>query len=366
MISFYLLWTGCYFVLLSWLSEKWPLLKPKAKIPSELPTVTLLIPFRNELENLENLTVELRKISYPNLKIILIDDHSEDWSFGFLLEKLQFDHRISILKSPEIGKKRAIEFGVKSAESELILCSDADCIFPDNWIREIIGPFHDPKIQLVAGPVISNKRATFFQKFQQIEWSSILLVTQYFFSRKQPIMCSAANLAYRKSAFESVNGYDQNHQFVSGDDEFLLKKISAQFGQKSCVYLPFREYLVLTQPHTSVSSLLNQRIRWAGKWKAHSNPSHGLSAVFSVLVQLIWIVSAVLVSLGVWGMLVFLVVWFGKIVTEKIALGKVLKSFKTEFSFIDWVKTGILHPYYVIFVALAAIRGKFTWKGRGN
>lgn len=366
MISFYLLWTASYFVLLSLMAKKWPQLKPKDQIKVELPPVTLLIPFRNELENIENLAQELRKINYPHLKIILIDDQSEDGSFSILQERFQSDFRIKILQSPAVGKKKAIEFGVKAAESELILCSDADCTFPQNWVNQMIAPFANPKIQLVAGPVLSYGKSSFFERFQQIEWSSILLVTQYFFNKNQPTLCSAANLAYRKSAFEAVGGYENNWQYPSGDDEFLLKKISRHFGGQSCIYLPFADNLVLTKPQPSLAALISQRVRWAGKWRIHRDFSHAFSAVLSFVAQLVWLGSLALLGFGIWGVMTFLTVWFGKVLAERFALGKVLTDLGSEFHVVDFLKTGIIHPLYVIFVAFGAIRGKFTWKGRSN
>lgn len=367
MISFYLLWIACYFALLILLGQKWPIINnAKHKLTDQFPSLTLLIAFRNELDNLPKLVEELLKIDFLGLKIILVDDQSEDGSFVFLKEKLQSDQRISIVKSPGIGKKRAIQFGVKVAETELILCSDADCTFPADWVFKMAQPFSDPKIQLVAGPVISQGDATFFQRFQQIEWSSILLLTQYFFYQKQPIMCSGANLTYRKSAFEAVNSYDQNWQHLSGDDEFLLKKIARHFGAGSCEYLPFRESLVFTKAQNSFPLLLNQRVRWAGKWKVHRDPLHVLPAVFSFFVQLVWLGSVFLLGFGLWGKLAFILVWIGKSGAEKIALGKVLKSLRLDFSLFDFLKTGIIHPFYVIFIGLGSVWGKFIWKGRSN
>ena len=366
MISFYLLWTACYFVWLHLLFKKWPKTAPEVKFEEELPSVTLLIPFRNELENLDKLVLELQKIDYPGLKIFLIDDQSEDGSFDFLQEMLESDPRVKLIQSPGFGKKEAIEFGVKAAVSELILCSDADCGFPKDWVYQMISPFADPKINLVAGPVISSDGHTFFERFQQIEWSSILVVTQYFFSKKHPILCSAANLAYRKSAFERVSGFEGNKSYLSGDDEFLLKKISSQFGSESCQYLPFAKNLVYTKPQNSLQDLINQRIRWAGKWAVHRDFRHAFSAVFSFFIQLGWLSSLFLLGFGRLGIVTFLVVWFGKILAEHQALGKVLRSLGMKFPFWDYLKTGVLHPIYVISVALGAIRGKFTWKGRSN
>ncbi|WP_370690535.1 glycosyltransferase [Algoriphagus sp.] len=366
MISFYLLWTGCYFVLLCLLGMRWPKKQSSDDSDNFFPKVTLLIPFRNELENLGNLAEELSKLTYPDLRILLVDDQSEDGSFLLFKEKFETDSRIHVIQSTGIGKKRALEIGVQAAEGDLILCSDADCRYPNNWVERMVGPFMDPEIQLVAGPVISAGQHNFFQRFQQIEWSSILLLTQFFFSHKRPLMCSGANLAYRRQAFQSVNAYGQNLQYLSGDDEFLLKKIAARYGKESCMYLPFIGSLVCTQPQKSLSNLLNQRIRWAGKWKAHRSFVHAFSALLSFLTQLTWLLSLLLLGLGKVGFMVFLLVWIGKILSERMALGMVLNTLSLRFSFVDFVKTAIAHPFYVILVAFGAIWGKFTWKGRAN
>jgi poly-beta-1,6-N-acetyl-D-glucosamine synthase len=366
MISFYLLWTGCYFVLLYLLGMKWPKNQSRGYFHGFSPKVTLVIPFRNEVENLGTLSEELSKLTYPALEIILVDDQSEDSSFALFKEKFETDRRIYVIPSPGIGKKRAVEAGVQAAKGDLILCSDADCSYPRDWVERMVGPFMDPKIQLVAGPVISSGQNNFFQRFQQLEWSGILLLTQFFFSHKRPLMCSGANLSYRKSAFTGVKGYDQNRHYLSGDDEFLLKKITAQYGEESCVYLPQIENLVFTRPQKSFPSLLNQRIRWAGKWKAHRDFVHAVSAVVSFTIQLIWLLSLVLLDIGKVGFLVFSMVWAGKVLSERMALGRVLKTFSLRFSIFDYVKTAIVHPFYVTFVAIGAFRGKFTWKGRAN
>ncbi|RIW14020.1 glycosyltransferase [Algoriphagus lacus] len=366
MISFYLVWVLCYFVLLQLFVKKWPLLPEKPFSEDPVLKVTLLIPFRNEQGSVSGLAHELGKIRYPDLEIILIDDQSEDDSFSLFQEKLKSDRRVKILRSPGIGKKAALEFGVGKASGEIVVCTDADCSFPENWIQNLTAPFYNPKVQLVAGPVLTSKQETFFQRFQQIEWSSILLLTHYFFSQKSPLMCSGANLAYRKSVFFKVNGFDQNRQFLSGDDEFLLKKVVKMFGSESCLYLPFAQVLVLTQPQVDFSSLLNQRVRWAGKWRAHGELTHSLSALFPFLVQLIWISSFFLLTLGWREILFFLLIWSGKILSEKLALGHLLGSLGVRYSVLDFIGTGFLHPFYVIAVGFRSFRGNFTWKGRTN
>lgn len=364
MLNFYLIWSFSYALLLWLISRTWKSEYPKISRNQLDNSVSLLIPIRNEMENLPDLVREVLLLSSLDIEIILIDDQSEDNSLRYLKQNFSGKPNIKILKSPGIGKKAAIDFGIKYSKGEIILCSDADCSFPSNWVENMVKPFSNTEIQLVAGPVISRGAATFFQRFQQIEWSSILLVTNYFFHFGKPLMCSAANLAYRKSAFLEVDGFEGNESFLSGDDEFLLKKVTDRFSGDSCVYLNNPEVLVQTKPLKDWRSLINQRIRWAGKWKAHNSVFHGFSAFIPFLIQVIWISSFFILIQRENGFSVLLICWAVKILAEKWFLGRVLESFSISLKWRDALFTGIIHPIYVIWTAIGVIRGKFIWKGR--
>jgi cellulose synthase/poly-beta-1,6-N-acetylglucosamine synthase-like glycosyltransferase len=189
-----------------------------------------------------------------------------------------------ILKSSGAGKKEAIEFGVKYGAGEIILSSDADCYFASNWGSCIVAPFTDERVQLVVCQVTNMESDTVFQHFKRLYWASILVATNYFFQQKNPVMCSAANMAYRKSTFLHVNGFEGYKSLLSGDYEFLLKKITSQYAEESGVYLSQVEVLVMTKSMKSCPDLLNQRIRWAGKWKAHQFLIRELGALIPFLI----------------------------------------------------------------------------------
>jgi len=363
MLSFYLIWTLIYFLLLSELARFWPEKAPYIKPVQRAPIVSILIACRNEADNIHRLAGQLKNLKFPDLELILVDDRSEDDTFELIEEAGMSDQRIVSLRCPGEGKKAALEFGIAHARGEIILCSDADCFFPKNWVERMIFPFENKATQLVAGPVMVTGNGRFLGAFQQADWASILLITAFSFKSK-PLTCSGANFAYRKRAFLEVGGYEGNRDFVSGDDEFLLKKIVKKFGFGSCVYLPFAENLVQTKSEPSWEALLNQRVRWAGKWKAHGSFIHAVSAIFSFLVQLVWLGSFGLLALGSMGLLVFGLIWTSKIFTEKRSLGKVLKSLRIQYRNIDSILISFIHPIYVLAVGLGAIAGNFAWKGR--
>jgi hypothetical protein len=269
-----------------------------------------------------------------------------------------------LLENSEIGKKAALTTGIRHTEAEIIMTSDADCILPEGWHWRMSQPFHDDDVQLVAGPVMTLSDNGFFAKFQQIEWAGIILVTRYFFEQKQPLMCSGANLAYRKSAFMEVGGYSGNERHLSGDDEFLLKKVISKFGYRSATYLSQQDVLVKTFPAPDLAAYIQQRVRWAAKWKMHQSAKHVSVALGSFMVAMIHIGSFFLIFGEIWSKIVFLVFWTLKIIGEKKALGKVLREYAIQPTWFSFIKTSILHPVYMVTVGLVALRGNFTWKGR--
>ena len=368
MICFYLIWCFGYFLALAWISCYWPSKSSNIPLsPVQPARISVVIPFRNESRLVSHLIPELHKIRHRVHEILLVDDQSEDDSFEKFNLAAEEVPNLKVLKSTGLGKKAALSKGILEAVGDIILTSDADCKFPETWASEMIRQFENPSVQLVAGPVITeDSKRSLFNGFQQIEWASILLLTQFFFEKGNPLMCSGANLAFRKSAFDQVHGYSGNEKFLSGDDEFLLKKIHQHFGPDSSRYLPIRNALVKTEPQQTWGALLNQRVRWAGKWKLHRSFSHGLVAVFSFVAQLIWIGSVFFLLVGEISILAFLGIWLVKIVAEGIAFRKVLKSLKLSFSWPDLLATSVIHPFYVLAVGIGTIQGKFNWKGRSN
>ncbi len=366
MICFYLFWCLGYFAVLVWLLQKWPCPKP-ALHTGFSGKISLIIPFRNEAENIPRLASELGKLARHHLEILLVDDHSEDGSFELLGGLVTDIPNLRLVKSPGIGKKAALDFGIRLAGGALVLTSDADCTFPRGWAGGLAAPFSDSNVQLVAGPVMAKREDSgFFGAFQQIDWASIVVLTQFSFAKQKPLTCSGANLAFRKSAFLAVEGYSGNEHVLTGDDEFLLKKIREKYGSGACRYLPYADHLVWTNPQDAWSTLMGQRIRWASKWKSHRSVSHLLVAVFAGIAQAIWLGSLWVFLPERQGWAVVLLIWMVKTGAEWKALGSVLRSLDIKLGFPWFAGASLVHPFYVLGVGFWAIFGKFAWKGRAN
>lgn len=364
---FYFVFIALYDFLLLAMKKSWEKkgeYTPKQKKEFQ---VALLIPFRNEFLNLPDLLLNLEKIIPPSVEVYFIDDHSEDKSKEIIDSFFNYKSlpNWKLIENSGIGKKAALTTGMGHTKAEIIMTTDADCQLPENWIAWMSQPFQYHHVQLVAGPVVTKSRDGFFAKFQQIEWASILLLTQFLFLRKQPLICSGANLAYRKSAFVKVKGYLGNEGYFSGDDEFLLKKVIRNFGNRSAIYLNREEVLVKTNPLSNIAAFVQQRVRWGSKWKLHGS-IHTFSAVVSYLVALLEIGSISLLFGDLWSILTFVVFWVLKISFEKMVLGHVLSDFKIHLSLINYVKTSFLHPLYILVVGPLSVIKKYSWKGRNS
>ncbi len=95
-------------------------------------TISLIIPARNEEENIGKLLNALQKQTYPKnlFEIIVVNDHSDDKTIDIVK---QFPDVILLdLKDDSINsyKKKSIEQGINAASRKLIITTDADCIPP--------------------------------------------------------------------------------------------------------------------------------------------------------------------------------------------------------------------------------------------
>ena len=104
---------------------------------------TIVIPFRNEAENLPELLNSLCKVKYDSalFEVILVNDDSSDNGVEIVNS---YKNRLPItLISNKIKsnspKKDAIEQAIKLSKFDWIITTDADCVVPKNWLLNFNG-----------------------------------------------------------------------------------------------------------------------------------------------------------------------------------------------------------------------------------
>lgn len=118
------------------------------------PSVTLLIPARNEAAHIQNKIANALSLDYPSdkLEILAIDDASEDDTAALAGEAAAGDARVRVVRREKsCGKAGALNEGVARARGEIVVFSDADSAIGPQSLRYLVQPFVNPIVGCVAG-----------------------------------------------------------------------------------------------------------------------------------------------------------------------------------------------------------------------
>jgi SAM-dependent methyltransferase len=108
-------------------------LSPPA-LPQNLPSVSIVIPCRNESGNIEGAVRRLRHLARvaPDLEILFVEGHSSDDTWA-ACERVQASHRdldIKVMRQDGKGKGDAVRKGFAAARGDILMIVDADLTVP--------------------------------------------------------------------------------------------------------------------------------------------------------------------------------------------------------------------------------------------
>lgn len=344
-------------------------LKPSRdkSIPKEF--VSIIIPFRNESENILHNLNSITKQNYPSDKyeVIYVNDNSEDDSLE-ILNNSSKPGNIQILSlpdnySPNAHKKRAIRYGIENATGDIIVTSDADCSYSENWLRSLFSNLDD-ETGFVSGPVEFIDEDSIFSKLQKLEFAGLILTGAGLIGINKPAICNAANIAYKRKVFNEVDGFEDQMNFSSGDDELLMQKISGETNYIVRFSLN-HDSIVRTKANPDLIRFFQQRKRWASKGLLYKNKSLIFLLVMIFLFYTGLLVQPLLAvffypSLAV----IFIFSLLLKFLFEYFILKKGKKLLFPGLSLKHFLVAEFLQIPYIIIVGITGLFGNLNWKGR--
>jgi poly-beta-1,6-N-acetyl-D-glucosamine synthase len=370
MTIYFLIVFGIYFVLVLLLLSGWQVALGKSDQKSSIERqhkVSVVVPFRNEEGNLARLLEGLLHQSYSldSHELIFVDDHSTDQSNSFLSSICAKHSRVKLLHltADQQGKKKALDLGIAFASGEIIVTTDADCMVSKDWLTIINTEFQHEQTMMAIGAVKIEAGSPFFSQLQAMEFASLIGSTVATLNYGFPTMCNGANLAFRKSAFVAVNGYEGNFDIPSGDDEFLMKKVANRF-KRSVSFISEANSVVSTQAHLTLSRFFHQRIRWAGKWKFNQSVSSKILAIFIFVFQFSYLALLLSILINFIPFKVAGSLMLAKLLLEFLFLNSVTLFLRQPWRWRAFFGLQFLYPVYVLWVALRTETSNFEWKGR--
>ena len=136
--------------------------KKKYNNKKALPYVSVIVPARDEQDNIERCLISLMEQDYPNLEIIAVDDNSTDTTL-IKMKKLQQKYQkqkncptlniIELKSKPDdwTGKTWASENGYLASHNDILLFVDADCYYEKNCLLSAITYMINEEIDVLTG-----------------------------------------------------------------------------------------------------------------------------------------------------------------------------------------------------------------------
>jgi len=246
-------------------------------LPEKLPfyPLSVIICARNEEENLRKNLPHILGQDYPTFEVVLVNDFSEDET-KWLLKDLCTQHpHLEVVEIAEHvrlkhGKKFAATLGIKAAQYEHLVFTDADCVPQSNqWLKHMNGAFAGGE-EIVLGYSPYVKKSGLLNALIRFETFHTAMSYLSYALRGNAYMGVGRNLAYTKSLFFRGKGFASHMHIASGDDDLFVNQNATPHNTVICIH---PEAQVWSEPKTTFSAYARQKTRHASASKAYK-PSH--------------------------------------------------------------------------------------------
>ncbi len=222
------------------------------------PLVSILVPGKNEGENIFKLSKSLKEQTYKNIEIIIADDGSDDNTPEICNDLVRNGLIDKYLRNDFSGGKASVSnLALRYARGSLVLLLDADSSFDRDAIEKSLIPFYlDERVGAVGGNVkVRNHGSSLCTTLQTIEYLKSISVGRAVASllgiyRTVP----GAFGAFRRDILDRIGGWDVGPG-LDGDITVKIRKLGYRIHFE-------KDAICFTTVPENFKSLTKQRLRW--------------------------------------------------------------------------------------------------------
>jgi chlorobactene glucosyltransferase len=198
--------------------------------PDEIPYVSILVPARNEEENITSCVESLLLQEYKRFEVIVLDDQSTDQTRLFLDKLSQQYPQLIVLdgETPpqgQTGKNWACSKLADRAKGELLFFTDADTIHHPESLRSVVASLQGEGVDLVTG-FPRQDLGTWGERFLVpfFSWITLTflplglayrLATPHLSGAVGQLMC------FRRDPYEKIGGHNESGSAIVDDLELV-------------------------------------------------------------------------------------------------------------------------------------------------
>jgi mycofactocin system glycosyltransferase len=206
--------------LLSLTSKGYLKLERTAKL-EEYPEVSVIIPVRDQPENIIECLESLANLNYPadRLEVIVIDDGSQSE-----ISQVVVSSDVRVIRQAESqGASVCRNIGAESARGDILAFLDADCIAQENWLSEIIPFFKIATVGAVGGYVDGYYKDSYLDRYEEV-YSSLNMGKRLLLegNTESSFYVPTANMLVTREAFTATGGF-KGGMHVGEDVDFCWR-----------------------------------------------------------------------------------------------------------------------------------------------
>lgn len=229
-----------------------------ATVRDDAPLVSMIIPARDEARNVEACVRSILGSTWPNMEVIVVDDHSADGT-GRIARGVA-DARVRVVDNADLpagwfGKQWACHNGARIARGTFLLFTDADTRHGPELIARSMNAMRERRADLFT-VASAQKMETFWERLLQPQVFGMLLArfggTERVSRSRNPYdkIANGQFILVRRDAYDRAGGHEAVRAHVAEDLRLaqdwtrlgLSVQMVAEFDHMSTrMYMGFRE-----------------------------------------------------------------------------------------------------------------------------
>lgn len=166
--------------------------------------VSLIVTVKNEAASLPRLLDSIAAQTRAPDEIVIVDGGSTDATLDTLRVRANAKHLpIKILSQPGANISQGRNAAIRAARGDIICSTDAGVRLDSVWLEEITRPFEESGVDVISGFFVPDPRGVFEAALAATTLPALADM------RPEKFLPSSRSIAFRKGAWEKVNGYPE-------------------------------------------------------------------------------------------------------------------------------------------------------------
>jgi len=235
------------------------------------PLASIIILNWNGKQYIKDCLVSLKKQSYKNLEVILVDNGSIDGSVSYI--KNNFSSFVKLIENKSnLGFATGNNIGIKNSKGKYILLLNNDTKANSSWAEELIKAAEsDDSIGMCASKVLSLDNPKIIDNVGHLIYKDGLNRGRgrleydegQYDTIEEVFLPSGCAALYRKKMLDEIGGFDEDFFAYSDDTDIGIR---GRLAGWKCIYVPkavvYHKYSGSTSPYSLFKAFHAERNRF--------------------------------------------------------------------------------------------------------